>query len=368
MQMAKANYKARIEAMAASGVRPSDHGASFADVQDEYMRMKGLQKLMIGKKTCFDVLAFACTVIEKMVAFVKPFGVTLNGWSTLVTQNRSTYDVLIEEIYLEKQSIIPDDPLVKLGIALVTSALTVAIGEKAWAAIAGPKPQPPPQPLSSGSAPASAAPKVTPNFFQTVFANKTETITAPELVAYMRNKQGAEPINARPPSDTPFAAPGSSSSQVFAAPAPRNTNPTPAPKPTTTPSPALSPAPSPAPKVTMTTTPAPKPTTPLPRDSLQSAPTLAISPNAPQQSNPSPTPPVPLVSKATPAAVASDQTLIAKTPPVEDASKISGVDPPSPNASNGGRKQVGADLFVNLPAAGSRAKANGSATVVKLVT
>ena len=68
------------------------------NVQDEYMRMTGLQKIIIGKKTCFNALTFICAVIEKVFTFLKPFGVTLTGWSTLVAQDRSTYNLLIVEI------------------------------------------------------------------------------------------------------------------------------------------------------------------------------------------------------------------------------------------------------------------------------
>ena len=214
----KADYLAEIEAMS-KRVRPRrqfTNDDSFADVQDERRRMKRLEKLDNGKTMFFKILTTVCVMIEKTATYFRPFGVTLGGWSNIVRQDQATYDSIIEEMFKTKSVPMPDDPFVKLGLALVMSAVTAAMGEKIIATAASflrpnnvtSSAAPNPSTGNNVNAPAASThnfastptqssagqmhpPSTSPAYFRSAFDEKKALITNPILLNFLSSKQSS---------------------------------------------------------------------------------------------------------------------------------------------------------------------------------
>lgn len=202
---AKADYLAEIEAMS-KRIRPRrqfTNDDSFADVQDERRRMKRLEKVDNGKTMFFKILTTVCVMIEKTATYFRPFGVTLGGWSNIVRQDQATYDSIIEEMFKTKSVPMPDDPFVKLALALVMSAVTAAMGEKIIATAAAIlKPTPPvasTTPMNQTSNTFGNNTDQKPAYFRSAFQDdKKDKITNPILINFLssRNQQKQQPAAA----------------------------------------------------------------------------------------------------------------------------------------------------------------------------
>jgi len=193
---AKADYLAEIEAMS-KRIRPRrqfTNDDSFADVQDERRRMKRLEKVDNGKTMFFKILTTVCVMIEKTATYFRPFGVTLGGWSNIVRQDQATYDSIIEEMFKTKSVPMPDDPFVKLALALVMSAVTAAMGEKIIATAAAILK---PTPTSASATPSMNQTSSTfvnntdqkPAYLRSAFQDdKKDKITNPILINFLSSK------------------------------------------------------------------------------------------------------------------------------------------------------------------------------------